>query len=315
MEVKDLEGIQPYVRMIKIKKSVQMEGAWEDIDHVLIYIAQGAVDYILEGTRYHMKEGDFIIIPPYMLHIGIMKNMNPLVQYIVHFDFYSEPGRMKIPHMCADDFEVKDPVSQQEDILRGRAYAAAVHPEDRLQFERLFMSMYREMFQEKEGHVTMLRGAAIQLLTMVARCLSVKKEENHERLKKKSKSWKMVENALEYIYLHYSEELDNVRISEAVNASPNYLSKLFLDYTGMTLHTYVLNYRLDRAQRLLMTGKYNITEVAMKCGFSSIHTFSKAFKQKRGINPGAYVESLGETELLNLDKMDYDLQQKIYFNQ
>ena len=114
---------------------------------------------------------------------------------------------------------------------------------------------------------------------------------------------------------HYNEELDNVKISEAIHASPNYLSKLFQDYIGVSLHMYLLNYRLDRAQEFMMSGRYNITETALKCGFSSVHAFSKVFKQKRGLSPSAYMEMIEDSNNSMLEKVDYNPQKQIYFNQ
>ena len=315
MNLQDFEDIQPYVRMIKIKKNVYLDGAWDDIDHVLIYVAQGMVEYILDGKRYYMQAGDFILIPPYMNHLGIKKNADPLVQYIVHFDFYSDPERMKVPHQSASDLEVKYLIPEREEILKGRSFFASVCPKERFRFENLFLAMYRDFFQAEEGCMLMLRGEMLQLLILIIRCLAAQGEKQQESAQKKSKSWKLVENALEYIYLHYDEELDNEKISEAVDASPNYLSKLFQNYIGVSLHNYVLNFRLDRAQKLLASEKYNITEVAMKCGFSSVHAFSKVFKKKRGCNPGAYVEMMKSSGLMDVDKLDYDPKQRIYFNQ
>ena len=316
MKIQDLADIQPFVRMVKIKKAVHLEGAWEDLDHVLIYIVQGSVDYILEGNRYHLETGDYLLIPPYMYHLAVKSNVDPLVQHIVHFDFYSDPDRALIRHQSAINQEVRFPVPQREKVLGGKPFLGSIPEKDRFTFEKLFTSMYREFSQREDGYQIMLKGLCIMLLTAVYRRRSGSTVNYTPGVQqKKSKSWKLVESALEYIYLHYDQELDNSIISEAVNVSPNYLSKLFQNYIGMSLHTYVLNYRLDRAQQLILSGKCNITEAALKCGFTSVHTFSKTFKQKRGINPSAYTELAENGEVITLDDQDYDLQKRIFFNQ
>ena len=315
MNTREIENIQPFVRMVKIKKAVHLEGAWEDLDQLMIYVAKGSLDYIMEGTRYHLEEGDFIIIPPYMYHIAAKSNTDPLVQYIVHFDFYDDPERVQIPHQSAIKLEKKYLIPERERILKDKPFQGKIQVKERFNFEKIFMTMYREYSQRENGYPLLIKGLMLQMLTMLARCQSIQKSGELAQPCRKSKSWKLVEGALEYIYLHYDSELDNERISEAVNASPNYLSKLFQNYIGMSLHSYVLNYRLEKAQQLILSGKCNITEAALCCGFTSVHTFSKAFKQKRGVNPSAYVELMENSELVTLEEQDYDLQKRIYFNQ
>lgn len=310
MNMKELKDIQPYVRMTKIQKSISFEGDWQDIDHVIIYVVQGSFDYILEGVKYHMEEGSFLLIPPYLSHLAIKKNNAPLVQYIVHFDFYEDAGRMRIPYMSGKGGGT---VSEKEDLLQGEHFFASIPYKERAGFETLFLTMYREFFGREEGRGLMLKGLATQMLVTLARSISVQEKTPGELTLKRTKSWKLVKNAMEYICLHYNEELDNLKISEAVGASPNYLSKLFRDYVGVSLHVYVLNYRLDMAQKMLRNGKYNVTEVALKCGFSSVHVFSKAFKQNRRTTPGAYMEMMKKDDMAILDKGIYDPDQMSLF--
>lgn len=87
-----------------------------------------------------------------------------------------------------------------------------------------------------------------------------------------SKVWLHIENALKYIEEHFSDEdLSNERISEAIGVSPNYLTKRFRACFDMPLHRYVVRTRIERAQRMLLSGNCNITEAAVAAGFSSIH--------------------------------------------
>ena len=110
-----------------------------------------------------------------------------------------------------------------------------------------------------------------------------------------SKVWLHIENALKYIEEHFSDEdLSNERISEAIGVSPNYLTKRFRACFDMPLHRYVVRTRIERAQRMLLSGNCNITEAAVAAGFSSIHVFSKTFKSVLGMTPSAYMESVAK---------------------
>ena len=82
-----VDKINPYVRMMRLKRSAAMSGKWKDIDNVFTYVAAGSADFIVEGVKYSLKSGDLIIIPPYKTHVVISQGKDSLVQYIMHFDY------------------------------------------------------------------------------------------------------------------------------------------------------------------------------------------------------------------------------------
>lgn len=101
MKISDFSGIHPFVRTIKIKKSIQLTGRWEDIEHILVYIAHGSVLYGIGQELYPLQCGDMLLIPPYEVHHIYNQGEDELIQYIFHFDFYMDEERMKIVHKSA----------------------------------------------------------------------------------------------------------------------------------------------------------------------------------------------------------------------
>ena len=57
---------------------------------------------------------------------------------------------------------------------------------------------------------------------------------------------------------------------------------------GISPNKYIVNRRLETATSLLIEGKYNVTEVAYKVGFTDPAYFYKCFKQKYGVMPSKY---------------------------
>lgn len=51
----------------------------------------------------------------------------------------------------------------------------------------------------------------------------------------------------------------------------------------------LLTARIEKAESLLEYSSYSITQIAELCGFSSIHHFSKTFKERTGISPSEYL--------------------------
>ena len=59
--------------------------------------------------------------------------------------------------------------------------------------------------------------------------------------------------------------------------------KLLVDWTP---HDYIRTYRLIKAKQLLLTTKFNVSEVAYRTGFKNVSHFSRIFAEEFGKNPG-----------------------------
>ena len=73
-------------------------------------------------------------------------------------------------------------------------------------------------------------------------------------------------------------------VAGAMNYSYGYLSSLFSRTTGRTLTEYYTERRFAAAQSLLLSG-VRAMEVASRLGFSSVYTFSRAYKNRFGYPP------------------------------
>ena len=59
---------------------------------------------------------------------------------------------------------------------------------------------------------------------------------------------------------------------------------------GETPHRYLQRRRIERAMYLLRTTDRSVTEVCMQCGFSSLGTFSRTFRDIVGESPSTFKE-------------------------
>ena len=100
-----------------------------------------------------------------------------------------------------------------------------------------------------------------------------------------SKQYKQADAVLEYVRTHYNESLSNLTVAKHFSYHPNYISSLVKKRTGIPLHKYLLQYRIQMALIYLHGEKYNVTETAALTGFSDMKHFSKAFKQITGTTP------------------------------
>jgi AraC family transcriptional regulator len=77
-------------------------------------------------------------------------------------------------------------------------------------------------------------------------------------------------------------------IARSVGCSQFYLSRTFSTETGTTISQYLRQIRMEKAAELLKSGKFNVTEVALEVGYSSLGHFSKSFHETFGCCPGLY---------------------------
>lgn len=96
-----------------------------------------------------------------------------------------------------------------------------------------------------------------------------------------------------YQIMHYIDThiytMDSLsELSGWMNYNYSYLSDLFKTVTGDTLQNYYQSRRLRAAQLLLSEGRLKLGEIANLLRYSSIYSFSRAFKDKYGIPPSEY---------------------------
>ncbi|HEX5222821.1 MAG TPA: AraC family transcriptional regulator [Verrucomicrobiae bacterium] len=77
-------------------------------------------------------------------------------------------------------------------------------------------------------------------------------------------------------------------LGKKIGCSHFYLSRIFSAQTGQTITQYLRQLRMDKAAELLKSREYNVTEVAIEVGYSSLSHFSAAFQETFGCCPGLY---------------------------
>lgn len=287
-----IDTINPYVRMMRLKRSAAMSGKWKDIDNVFTYIAAGSADFIVEGVKYTLKPGDLIIIPPYKTHVVISQGKDSLVQYIMHFDYYEEKARTKLVHKdILEDESDSGNLSEKEKELSQDVLIAEIPEAERNNLARRYLSLLREFRDNRPGRELMIRADCIGLLILAFRNTREAMPEKAEDNEQRTKSWLLIERAVEYINRQgIVNAPDNQAIAHAAGVTPNYLTRVFQEYLGISLHKYVMNLKVEKAQQLLLSGRVNVTEAARMAGFSSIHVLSKTFKNYLGISPSEFLD-------------------------
>ncbi len=125
-----------------------------------------------------------------------------------------------------------------------------------------------------------------ELLVLIVRAVSMPND---------ARSDNALETIMEHIHKNYASDIDNTHLAKLVGYHPYYLNKLFLSANGITLHKYVINYRIAISEQLLLSTKTSVEEIALKVGFASSLSFSSSFKKKNGLTPTEFRKKVGAT--------------------
>lgn len=92
--------------------------------------------------------------------------------------------------------------------------------------------------------------------------------------------------AIEYINKYCLDPgFDRAGLARLSNMSAVNLNRLFKEFFGVTVGGYINNRRMDAAKTLLMNSSNTISEIAIRCGFADIYSFSHSFRRYTGLSP------------------------------
>jgi AraC family transcriptional regulator len=78
------------------------------------------------------------------------------------------------------------------------------------------------------------------------------------------------------------------QLAELAGITESHLCRVFKEAVGVTVHSFLLNVRLDRARQLLVRGDLPMSHVAEMSGFSGPSQLARAFRQHVGETPSHY---------------------------
>ena len=94
-----------------------------------------------------------------------------------------------------------------------------------------------------------------------------------------------IQNAINYIEEHLTEEIDYEIVAKEASCSSFYLQRIFSILCGMTLGDYIRNRRLTLAGNELSAADDKVIDIALKYGYESPESFTRAFSRFHGVTP------------------------------
>ena len=108
-----------------------------------------------------------------------------------------------------------------------------------------------------------------------------------------------LQKAITYMEEHLFEDINYEDVARQVHISSYEFHRAFSFVTGMTANAYIRNRRLSLAGNELVKSDARITDLAMKYGYDTPESFTKAFTRFHGIAPKTAREQAGKLVLFN----------------
>ena len=229
-------------------------------EYEIYYLTDGSCRYFIDNKTYTLNCGDFVIIPP----------------GIIHKVLYEVPAYSRLLIHCSEDYIPPSVVRHIHELVYfspSPAVASQLH------------SIYRQLRQAYESpddfSEDTIRCCVSSALLLMAK--------NPTTLSESHTGSSFVEKAVRYIRAHYNTDLTLQQTAQYCAVSPEHLSRSFRKNTGFGFNEYLNLYRLKKAESILKSGTApSIFQVAMQCGFNDSNYFSCSFKKMYGISPSEF---------------------------
>ena len=101
---------------------------------------------------------------------------------------------------------------------------------------------------------------------------------------------------LQYIQLHFSENLYLDKMAEIFNTTPKYFSNFFKKAFGVNFVEHLNKIRISHAKELLKGSEIPVNEIGERIGYLNPSTFSSTFKKYCGITPSEYRKNVKQNK-------------------
>lgn len=220
----------------------------------LFYVWSGEGEVEVNGNHFAVGKGSCFLFRPGDHTSATHNPQKPLVLTYIHFDTKEKPDHVPDTYRELNDtVDFEYMLSRYVHLFLVQTYAA--EEEAQLVLKQLMIHLLRE---DRQAPVE--RKASNQLTEAIHEIANYVRQNPG--------------------IPHRVEDL-----AQRAQLSPRYFSMKFKEMIGMSVQTYMIRTRIDRAQHLLMHAGMNVTEVADALGYRDIFFFSRQFKQYTGRSP------------------------------
>lgn len=269
--------LDPYIRYFFMtdKYLCSKVNMYADDYRLFLGISDGCV-LICEDKEYPINKNSVAIIPPKTFYRLKKEKTSEII--IMNFDMDSSKTYVSSSSpIPANEFKEGTKCSS----LSPKPFDKLIYIKDDENMKNTLLALYEEYLHQAPFYMEIVSSEFKTMLLKIAR-------EYHAE----NKYPKYLDNILAYIDKNYLNDISNDDIAKIFGFNKNYLSNVFKEFLGISLHAYINNKRALYAQQLLIATDMTILEIAEETGFSSQNRFAEFFKNKFQISPTEYRKSM-----------------------
>ena len=236
-------------------------------DLELVYVLDGEITVTTNENTFTANKGDFLLILPNQAHSYNTTNTSKAFVLVFSQDFVPEFAKHVNGKYGSPIFNVSD--DARNFIIKN-----------------LIETNSPDTPADVSNVEVRLRFSSVLNLVCAEYLSTATFTEN----KKKTKG--LYSNIIEYVSEHFSEEISLDTLAEHLGYEKHYVSRYFNKCFDTKFRTFVNSYRINLAKQLLLNDNAKITDVSIKCGFGSIRSFNRTFKELEGKTPSEFLLSL-----------------------
>lgn len=239
-----------------------------------VYVETGTVYFGISDKQFALSEGQGVFINSKILHRYFSQG-NAIV-----------PNFVLMPYFIA----AQDSLIYQKYVLpiMSSPMDYRIFSQDIL-WQAQVLSLMREMMaaQENASDVELVNSYLIQkiwhILYQNTDVEHMGKKENYS-----ASSQARLQLMMQYIHQKFAYNISLSDIADQAKVSKSTALNLFQRYLGISPVTYLINYRLQEAAKLLASTEKKVTVISKDTGFDSVDYFCKAFKKYYKLTPTEY---------------------------
>ncbi|MFD2115509.1 helix-turn-helix domain-containing protein [Paenibacillus yanchengensis] len=244
-----------------------------------IVVQQGTHQMQTPNQVYTLAQDEVIVIGSSQLHRSISRIQEKLVYIVLHVDLeaYFHVAMMRYFRHFS---EVNQPLERLNYIFQE-------NKEVQRQVAQLIRNIHEEMMNKAGGYEIATVMYIKHLMLVLLRGDTKGLLQPHELIDPN-----VMKPVLEYVEEHLGDSIDLQQVSDIAGMSYFYFSKYFKKAMGSTFVDYVNRKRIAKAERLLVTSTYKITDIARMVGIESMTHFYNLFKRMNGCTPKQYLQKI-----------------------
>ena len=237
----------------------QIEKHWHRFIEIEL-LTSGSGTHKINGNSYPLRKGEMHLMKLTDIH-ELFFDENCGLYLIQIPTTYLPPEMNSLILNCAADIVVYWDDSELEMV------------------EHLCRMLLEEYAKDDLYSANIIKNMIISLCLLLFRKLDIDKQDTHRN------GINRINDIIIFMQNNFQRRMTVAKISESFYMNSEYFTRYFKKHMGIGPKEYLVALRMDHAKKLVCQSTMKISDISVACGYSSIATFLRDFRQKYNCTP------------------------------